>query len=39
METQENRLEEAREHYNTRADRRPKQHWDDAQKCWVKEVM
>ena len=26
----------ARERYLTRADRRPKQHWDDASKRWVK---
>lgn len=28
----------AREHYETRADRRPKQRWDEKLKQWVKNV-
>lgn len=27
---------EARENYRTRASRRPKQHWDESTKQWVK---
>lgn len=34
--SKENNLEKAREHYETRADRRPKQTWDDEKKVWVK---
>jgi hypothetical protein len=29
---------EAVELYRTRADRRPKQHWDEATETWIKQV-
>jgi hypothetical protein len=29
-------LDKAREHYNTRKDRRPKQVWNDQTKSWEK---
>lgn len=34
--TKEDNLEKARQHYNTRADRRPRQVWNPKTREWVK---
>lgn len=36
MSTRDENLDKAREHYETRSDRRPKQTWDENTKRWVK---
>lgn len=37
-ETKQERIERARQHYETRAQRRPTQRWDNLRRWWTRQL-